>query len=118
MSARVASSSPGHAEELSLPDIASRAQECRASFFNSFNLLNGYQDGGTRWSTLRDLIGRFNIWSTNMGVSATLHASLDYRLRDLTDVKELILEHLCNILDRLNQCKGVAGYTWTVRIST
>lgn len=111
MLARAPCSSSGDAEELPQPTIASCAQDCHDSFFNSFDLLNGYQDGGTRWSTLRDLIGRFNIWSTNMGVFATLHASLDYRLRDLTDVKELILEHLRNILDRLNQCKGVTEYS-------
>ncbi|KAH8779889.1 hypothetical protein F5883DRAFT_406681, partial [Diaporthe sp. PMI_573] len=105
MSVRVASSSPSHDEELSRPTIAACAQECRGSLHNSLDLLNGYHDGGTRWSTLRDLIGRFNIWASNMGVFATLHASLDYRLRDLGDVKELILEHLCNMVDRLNQCK-------------
>jgi hypothetical protein len=110
MSVRVASSSPSHDEELSRPTIAACAQECRGSLHNSLDLLNGYHDGGTRWSTLRDLIGRFNIWASNMGVFATLHASLDYRLRDLGDVKELILEHLCNMVDRLNQCKEMLTY--------
>ena len=110
MSARPAFGGLGHAEDLARPTIAACAQECHKSLHHSFELLHGYQDGGKRWSRFRDLMGRFNIWASNMGVFATLHASLDYRLRDLEEVKELKLEHLRNMLDRTYQCKDMVKH--------
>lgn len=100
------SSDPERAKSLACSTIAERAEECRDLLIESADLMHGYNDGGTHWAKLRDLSGRFNIWASNMGVFAALHASLDYRLRDLEDMKELILEHLENMVDGLARCKN------------
>lgn len=101
----VASSDPDHAEPLARLTIAARAEAFGERLIESSDRLQGYKDGGTRWTTQRDLTGRFNIWASNIGAFAPLHASLDYRLRDLADVKDLILENLENMVDGLDQCE-------------
>ncbi|CAK7232994.1 hypothetical protein SEUCBS140593_008452 [Sporothrix eucalyptigena] len=93
------SSEPDPTETLAGVTIASRAEECRDSMFKSTDFLHKYEDGGTRSAKMRDLIGRFNIWASNMGVFAAFHASLDYRLRDLEEAKVLMLEHLDSMLN-------------------
>lgn len=52
---------------------------------------------------LIDELGRFRLWASNIGVFAQVHASLDFRLRELPDVIELFLTQLHNIRDRLDQ---------------
>lgn len=101
----VAPSDPDHAESLARLTITERAEVFRDRLIQSSNSLHGYKDGGTRWTRHRDLTGRFNIWASNIGAFAPLHASLDYRLRDLADVKDLILDHLENMVDGLNRCE-------------
>jgi hypothetical protein len=44
---------------------------------------------------------RFKIWTSNIGVFADLHASLDFRVRDHDDVKDNFLGHLKIIEYRL-----------------
>lgn len=97
---------PDPNKTLTRSTIAARAEAWRELMIQSSDLLHGYQDGGMRWARLRDVAGRFNLWASNMGVFARLHASLDYRLRDLADVKELILEQLVYMVDGLDRCKG------------
>jgi hypothetical protein len=101
----VAPSNPDRAESLARSTIAARAEACHDLLIRSSDFLHVYKDGGTRWVRLRDLTGRFNIWTSNMGAFAALHASLDYRLRDLADVKELILDHLENMVDGIDRCE-------------
>lgn len=50
-------------------------------------------------SELENELGRFKIWSGNLGVFAPGRASADYRLRDDADVKEVLIQ----MLDRLRQ---------------
>lgn len=92
-------------ETLARSTIAASAEACHNLFIRCSDLLHGYNDGGTRWARLRDLTGRFNIWASNLGVFATLHASLDYRLRDLTDVKKVVLEQIEYMGDGMDRCK-------------
>ncbi|KAF7904376.1 hypothetical protein EAF00_001710 [Botryotinia globosa] len=50
-------------------------------------------------SELENELGRFKIWAGNLGVFAPGRASVDYRLRDDADVKEILVQ----MLDRLRQ---------------
>lgn len=98
---------PRLANALARQSIVALAEVCRDSLQKSCRLLNDYRDDGTRSIKMRDLVGRFNVWASSTGALATLHASLDYRLRDLPDVKELLLDHLRNMADLIRQCKPV-----------
>lgn len=92
--------------------IGKQAEACRDLLLNAFDSLRGLNDGGIRWARLRDLTGRFNMWASNMGAFAALHSSLDYRLRDSTDVKELIIEHLDSMVDRVESREHDTRTTW------
>ncbi|TGO51259.1 hypothetical protein BCON_0165g00090 [Botryotinia convoluta] len=50
-------------------------------------------------SELENELGRFKIWAGNLGVFAPGRASVDYRLRDDADVKEILIQ----MLGRLRQ---------------
>ncbi|KAF7957748.1 hypothetical protein EAE96_003318 [Botrytis aclada] len=50
-------------------------------------------------SELENELGRFKIWAGNLGVFAPGRASVDYRLRDDAEVKEILIQ----MLDRLRQ---------------
>ncbi|TGO44913.1 hypothetical protein BOTNAR_0722g00040 [Botryotinia narcissicola] len=50
-------------------------------------------------SELENELGRFKIWAGNLGVFSPGRASVDYRLRDDADVKEILVQ----MLDRLRQ---------------
>lgn len=52
---------------------------------------------------LHDELVRFKLWESNIGVFAHVHASLDFRLRDVPDVAELFLRQLDTIEQRLQQ---------------
>jgi hypothetical protein len=89
------------------PTIASMAKECLDRFFESLELLKvaNSRNSAQYWTSLLNQLGRFQIWSSNIGVFADLHASLDYRLRDVTDVQDQILQLLISINDCLQQGK-------------
>lgn len=54
-------------------------------------------------STLQNEFVRFKLWESNIGVLADVHASLDFRLREVPDVAELFLRQLDTIEERLSQ---------------
>lgn len=53
--------------------------------------------------TIQDEFVRFKLWESNIGVFADVHASLDFRLREIPDVAELFLRQLDTIEERLDQ---------------
>lgn len=53
--------------------------------------------------TLQDEFVRFKLWGSNIGVFSDVHASLDFRLREIPDIAELFLRQLDTIEERLNQ---------------
>lgn len=52
---------------------------------------------------LQDEFVRFKLWESNIGVFADVHASLDFRLREIPDVAELFVRQLATIEERLQQ---------------
>lgn len=62
-----------------------------------------YNDARRIQNTFQDELSRFKLWASNIGVFADVHASLDFRIRELPDVAELFLRQLDTIKCRLNQ---------------
>jgi hypothetical protein len=52
---------------------------------------------------LEDECIRFKLWAYNIGVFAEVQLSLDYRIRELPEVKDQFLDHLDTIESRLDQ---------------
>ncbi|KAL9110446.1 MAG: hypothetical protein Q9227_004990 [Pyrenula ochraceoflavens] len=94
--------------------IQKEAEQCRMDFLNVFASVDTdkvimkrmpslfVQTPGAKpiftVSDLRDEFEQFRIWSENIGVFALGHDSLDYRLRESSDVREAIvglLQSLC-----------------------
>ncbi|KAL8689788.1 MAG: hypothetical protein Q9218_004619 [Villophora microphyllina] len=53
--------------------------------------------------SLGDLFGRFNVWAGNIGAGGQGQASLDYRLRDASEIKEHIISTLRYIHEALHE---------------
>ena len=43
---------------------------------------------------INDQVGRFRIWAGNIGLYADASASLDYRVQDIPQIKNLIVQQL------------------------
>ena len=54
-------------------------------------------------ASAEDQLARFRIWAGNIGVNAKLHASLDYRLRDSKEARELTLDLLEVLHDHIRR---------------
>jgi hypothetical protein len=52
---------------------------------------------------LDDEIVRFKLWTSNIGVFADVQLSLDFRIREFPDVKDMFANHLSMIGHRLDQ---------------
>jgi hypothetical protein len=52
---------------------------------------------------VKDEFSRFRLWLSNIGVFAELQLSLDFRVRDAPDIKDLFLKQLDIIETRLQQ---------------
>ncbi|KAF2805712.1 uncharacterized protein BDZ99DRAFT_396002, partial [Mytilinidion resinicola] len=59
-------------------------------------------------ASFEDEFARFKLWASNIGVFAEVHASLDFRVRELPEVKELFLRQLDTIECRLED-QAVGG---------
>jgi hypothetical protein len=65
---------------------------------------------------LDDDLGRFTIWAENCGAHRHGRTSLDHRLREAADVKQMVLELLENLNEDLQDgmykifCPGFAGF--------
>jgi len=66
-------------------------------------------DEATLLPLLEDQYGRFNIWARNVGVFASGHASLDYRLREDPQPRVLVGGLLEGLQDQLQRGKSIKG---------
>jgi hypothetical protein len=53
--------------------------------------------------SIEDEFARFRLWLSNIGVFADTQLSLDFRVREIPDLRDLFLKHLDTIDCRLNQ---------------
>ena len=58
-------------------------------------------------------LGKFNLWTSNIGVFAPLKFSMDYRLRDAPDVRGLVLKLLMSLNGNLLHLKSLLASTQT-----
>lgn len=92
--------------------IHQRADECLEKFKLLLKIENEVQEDGKTETKNPDLCGlrtedqlaRFEMWAGNIGVFADGHASLDYRVRDNDNAKQLMIELLGTLLEFL--CRG------------
>jgi hypothetical protein len=75
-------------ENASTTTIAGRAWAC-AIRFNAV-----VSQASQTTPAFEDQLARFNIWAANLGVFAEAHASLDYRVRNSTKVKAMMMQLL------------------------
>lgn len=68
---------------------------------------NEIENGVT--SGLDDKFSRFRLWISSIGVFARDHLSLDYRVREADEVKDLFLDQLGIIECRLLQCMSYSS---------
>lgn len=52
---------------------------------------------------VEDQCGRFMIWASNIGVFAAGHASMDHRLREAPDIKDLLIRLLEVLLGHIDK---------------
>lgn len=83
--------------------IAEMAEACLLSFnkcLKRFAVLPPQHQ-----SAVEDQLGRFSIWSANIGVFSRYRASLDYRLRGVADVQRLVRGLLWTLNEHIQECK-------------
>ncbi|KAL6810157.1 hypothetical protein V8C40DRAFT_258613 [Trichoderma camerunense] len=87
--------------------IRERAATC-VDLFSQAILLLAQTESSDDQNGLLDEFGRFKLWTSNIGVFADLHSSLDYRLRDFNDIKDSFTRQLITIESRLQQLHDAA----------
>ena len=93
------SRAPPSAGVLVVDDLISEAAKKCLESFNSFLLSPGRDSDAEVWHHILDQRGRFKLWASTAGAFARYRASLDYRLRDSRNTKDLIMGHL-NMISR------------------
>ncbi|KAL9580521.1 MAG: hypothetical protein Q9212_004443 [Teloschistes hypoglaucus] len=56
-----------------------------------------------------DLFGRFNVWADNIGAGQQGRASLDYRLREASNYREVVMQNLRYLLKALNDVTSIVS---------
>ena len=62
---------------------------------------------GSASALVEDQYGRFNIWTSNIGVFARAHASMDYRLKEAADIRDLMVRLLETLLGHIEQSESI-----------
>lgn len=81
-------------------DTTNRSLEVLASYFRIPRV--GFN---AELTNVEDQLGRLRIWAGNIGVNAKEHASLDYRLRDSREAREITVKLLKIVHDHAQQGK-------------
>ncbi|KAL9116855.1 MAG: hypothetical protein Q9187_006613 [Circinaria calcarea] len=80
--------------------VLSIARQCAALFGRA---LSSQSLGKQTRIDLENQLGRFKIWAGNIGVFAARSASLDYRLRNDQDIKEIMVQMLTRLWRTIEQ---------------
>ncbi|KAH0526242.1 hypothetical protein TsFJ059_009591 [Trichoderma semiorbis] len=87
--------------------IRERATTC-VDLFSHAILLLAQTESSEDQNGLLDEFGRFKLWTSNIGVFADLHSSLDYRLREFDDIRDSFTRQLITTESRLQQLLDAA----------
>ncbi|KAL8676616.1 MAG: hypothetical protein Q9186_006886 [Xanthomendoza sp. 1 TL-2023] len=97
-----------------MDDSARRCHDaCYAAFSTLFDTLahgNKYEDELSQ-EVVADLFGRFNIWAGNIGAGQQGQASLDYRLREASEIKHEIVQLLQCLKHSLQEATSIVSGT-------
>jgi hypothetical protein len=77
------------------------------SFSHLLDLLSGSESGGVL-PVLEGELGRFRVWAENTGAHRKGSVSLDYKLREAPEVKEMVAELLDSLDSDLQDGKCLA----------
>lgn len=93
-------------EEKEQDDIRNRTIACEILFDRC---LSRSLRAGRDW--VEDRQGEFNLWAATLRANSVGRASLDYRVRDNPDIRELVCDLLAGLSEALNSLlqKGIAG---------
>jgi hypothetical protein len=80
--------------------IVRRARACRELFIECLSNEALMKD---EWSENR--LADFNLWVTGLSATTVGHASLDYRLRNHEDIRDMISDLLDELQDTLMECR-------------
>lgn len=86
--------------------ISEAAGECDNLFHQCLSQSRLLRHGPAS-ALVEDQYGRFNIWISGIGVFAPAHASMDYRLRETPDVKDLVVRLLETLLGHIEQSESI-----------
>ncbi|KAL4882883.1 CHAT domain-containing protein [Aspergillus karnatakaensis] len=78
------------------------ARRCQEAFRDCIMLPEIARDN---W--IENRLGDFNLWIADLHVDSIGHASLDYRLREREDVKDLVVVLLESLINSLHRCKTI-----------
>jgi hypothetical protein len=87
--------------------IASGVIECLGRFDELLLDLHAHEEYEPFSKAISDALGRFKIWSSNIGAHRTGKRSLDHRLRDASHLKEQVLRLLTSLTDNLGDGKYI-----------
>lgn len=87
-------------ELASVSDIAERTA-CCLEMFQNLAFASDFEYGASVSRGFRDQLDSFKLWASNIDVFAEVQLSLDFRVRELPDVKRLFMRHLRTIESRL-----------------
>ena len=86
-------------------EIALRHRDTLQSFNQLFRSRNSKDDSVS--PAVREQFARFKVWAENVGAHRTGRVSLDHRLREAADVKEMVIELLIDLNEALRD--GIAA---------
>lgn len=91
--------------------IAEAVELCSASFSGLYKALESAKSDSRSQISLTcvtDQHGRFNVWAGNIGAHQTGQSSLDYRLRDASQMKEKVTKILGYLSETLRDSKPLS----------
>ncbi|CAF9940333.1 MAG: hypothetical protein HETSPECPRED_002383 [Heterodermia speciosa] len=91
--------------------IASSIDTCLKSFHDTIQLTRGLSERAQDFQidAWDDELGRLRIWAANTGAHELYQASLDFRLRDASHLRDQILSLLDSLLAGLNDAKDLVA---------
>lgn len=96
--------------------ISDRVRDCLEFFRKLKDILDSSEDAKAKTPNadliLSDELGRFSIWSSNIGAHRLGESSLDYRLRDASHLKSHVLLLPKSLIDSLHDGKAIA-FRWS-----
>lgn len=96
-----------------VPTIVALCEDCFKSFNRLYEVLESEEaDNASRlhFASIADEIGRFNVWAGNVGAHQHGRSSLDYRLRDASQMREEFVKVLQYLRETVDDGKSLSQH--------